>query len=90
MLKGDIDCQFVIVNKTYGTLTQLTTTNGGSYINVEINNSGTIILCIPGVAFHMPIWGSILILVGAVVIVAGVIVTIIAATKRKKQNMNSY
>ena len=34
-----------------GTLTQLTTTNGGSYINVEINNSGTIILCIPGVAF---------------------------------------
>ena len=53
-------------------------------------NSGTIILCIPGVVFHMPIWGSILILVGAVVIVAGVVVTIIAATKRKKQNMNSY
>lgn len=73
-----------------GTLTQLTTTNGGSYINVEINKSGTIILCIPGVAFHMPIWGYILILVGAVVIVAGVVVTIIAATKRKKQNMNSY
>lgn len=90
MLKGDIDCQFVIVNKTYGTLTQLTTTNGGSYINVEINKSGTIILCIPGVAFHMPIWGYILILVGAVIIVAGVVVTIIAATKRKKQNMNSY
>lgn len=32
----------------------------------------------------MPIWGYILILVGAVVIVAGVVVTIIAATKRKK------
>ena len=72
-----------------GTLTQLTTTNGGSYINLEINKSGTIILCIPGVAFHMPIWGYILILVGAVVIVADVVVTIIAATKRKKQNMNS-
>lgn len=90
MLKGDIDCQFVIVNKTYGTLTQLATTNGGSCINVEINKSGTIILCFPGVAFHMPIWGYILILVGAVIIVAGVVVTIIAATKRKKQNMNSY
>ena len=44
MLKGDIDCQFVIVNKTYGTLTQLTTTNGGSYINVEINNSGAVVI----------------------------------------------
>lgn len=67
-----------------GTLTQLATTNGGSYINVELNKSGTIILCIPGVAFHMPIWGYVLILVGAVVIVAGVVVTIIVVTKRKK------
>ena len=38
----------------------------------------------------MPILGYIFILVGAVVIVAGVVITIIAATKRKKQNMNSY
>ena len=59
-------------------------------MKVETDKSGTIILCIPGVAFHMPIWGYILILVGAVVIVAGVVVTIIAVTKRKKQNMNSY
>ncbi len=72
-----------------GTLTQLATTNGGSYINVEINKSGTIILCIPGVAFHMPTWGYVLILVGAVVIVAGAAVTIIVATKRKKRNKNS-
>lgn len=68
-----------------GTLTQLATTNGGSYINVEINKSGTIILCIPGVAFHMPIWGYVLIAVGAVVIVAGGGVAIFLIARRKKQ-----
>ena len=55
-------------------------------MNVETDKSGTIILCIPGVAFHMPMWGYALILVGAVVILAGVVVTIIVIAKRKKKN----
>ena len=68
-----------------GGLTKLNVSNGGSYVNVETDKSGTIILCIPGVAFHMPIWGYILILVGAVVIVGGGGVTIFLIARRKKQ-----
>ena len=73
-----------------GCLTKLSASGYGRYVVTEADKTGTFIVCIPGVAFHMPMWGYILILVGAVVIVAGVVVTIIAATKRKKQNMNSY
>lgn len=68
-----------------GTLTKLNSTNGGSYINVEIYKSGTIILCVPGLAFHMPVWGYVLILVGAVVIVGGGGVAIFLIARRKKQ-----
>ena len=71
-----------------GGLTKLNVSNGGSYVNVETDKSGTIILCIPGVAFHMPMWGYALILVGAVVILAGVVVTIIVVAKHKKINNN--
>ena len=73
-----------------GCLTKLSASGYGRYVATETDKTGTFIVCIPGVAFRMPMWGYILILVGAVVIVAGVVVTIIAATKRKKQNMNSY
>lgn len=73
-----------------GCLTKLSASGYGRYVATETDKTGTFIVCIPGVAFHMPVWGYVLILVGAVVIVAGVVVTIIAAIKRKKQNMNSY
>ena len=72
-----------------GNLTKLNVSNGGSYVNVETNKSGTIILCIPGVAFHMPIWGYILILVGGIVVVAGIVVAIVLVVKHKKKVLNS-
>ena len=72
-----------------GNLTKLNVSNGGSYVNVETNKSGTIILCIPGVAFHMPIWGYILILVGGIVVVAGIVVAIVLVVKHKKKALNS-
>ena len=73
-----------------GCLTKLSASGYGRYVVTETDKTGTFVVCVPGVAFHMPVWGYVLILVGAVVIVAGVVVTIIAAIKRKKQNMNSY
>ena len=72
-----------------GGLTKLNVSNGGSYVNVETDKSGTIILCIPGVAFHMPIWGYILILVGGIVVVAGIVVAIVLVVKHKKKALNS-
>ncbi len=68
-----------------GNLTELSVSNGGSYVNVETNKGGTIILCIPGVAFHMPIGGYIAIAVGGVVIVAGIVVAIVLIVKKKKK-----
>lgn len=68
-----------------GQLTRLHVTNGGSYVNVETSKGGTIILCIPGVAFHMPVWGYILILAGALVLVAGIAVTVVAVVRHRKK-----
>ena len=68
-----------------GGLTKLNVSNGGSYVNVETDKSGTIILCIPGVAFHMPMWGYILILVGCLIVAAGVTVVVVFAVKRRKK-----
>lgn len=68
-----------------GSVTKLNVSNGGSYVNIEMNKSGTIILCVPGVAFHMPIWGYILILVGGIVVLGGIVVAIVLGAKRKKK-----
>ena len=68
-----------------GSLTKLSASGYGRYVVTEADKTGTFIVCIPGVAFHMPMWGYILILVGAVVILAGEVVTIIVVAKRKKR-----
>ena len=68
-------------------MTKLGVSNGGSYVNVETDKSGTIILCIPGVAFHMPIWGYILILVGSVILIAGIVVAIVLIVRHRKKRV---
>ncbi len=68
-----------------GGLTKLSSSGYGRYVATETDKTGTFIVCIPGVAFHMPMWGYALILVGAVVTVAGAVVTIMVVAKRKKR-----
>lgn len=70
-----------------GHMTKLGVSNGGSYVNVETDKSGAIILCIPGVAFHMPIWGYILILVGSVILIAGIVVAIVLIVRHRKKRV---
>ena len=72
-----------------GSLTKLSASGYGRYVVTATDKTGTFIVCIPGVAFHMPMWGYALILVGAVVILAGIVVTIIVVAKRKKRMKNS-
>ena len=68
-----------------GTLTELTSENGGSYVKITTDKTGTFIVCIPGVAFIMPIWGYAVILVACVLVVAAAItVTVVLVRKRKK------
>ena len=78
-----IKCGIVDEN---GGLTRLSASGyGRRYVATETDKTGTFIGCIPGVAFHMPIWGYVLILAGAVVIVGGGGVAIFLIARRKKQ-----
>ena len=72
-----------------GSLTKLSAIGYGRYVVAETNKTGIFIVCVPGVAFHMPMWGYALILGGAVVILAGVVVAVIVVAKRKKRMKKS-
>ena len=72
-----------------GELTKLSASGYGRYVVAETDKTGTFIVCIPGVAFHMPMWGYVLILGGAVVILAGVVVAVIVVAKHKKRMKKS-
>ena len=68
-----------------GELTRLSASGYGRYVATETDKTGTFIVCIPGVAFHMPMWGYALILAGAVVLIAAAIVVTIVLVKKKKK-----
>lgn len=68
-----------------GSLTKLSASGYGRYVVTETDKTGTFVVCVPGVAFHMPMWGYVLILAGAVVIVGGGGVVIFLIARRKKQ-----
>ena len=68
-----------------GSLTKLSSSGYGRFVVAQTDKTGIFIVCIPGVSFHMPMWGYALILAGALAIVAIVVVTIIVMAKRKKK-----
>ena len=68
-----------------GELTRLSASGYGRYVVTETDKTGTFIVCIPGVAFHMPMWGYALILAGAVMLIAAAIVVTIVLVKKKKK-----
>lgn len=68
-----------------GTLTELSADGYGRYVKFDTDKTGTFIVCIPGVAFVMPMWGYAVILVVCVLVVAAAItVTVVLVRKRKK------
>ena len=68
-----------------GTLTEIVADGYGRYVRFDTSETGTFIVCIPGVAFVMPMWGYAVILVVCVLVVAAAItVTIVLVRKRKK------
>lgn len=69
-----------------GSLTKLSSSGYGRFVVAQADKTGIFIVCIPGVSFHMPMWGYALILAGALAIIAIVVVTIIVIAKRKKKN----
>ena len=67
-----------------GGLTKLSASGYGRYVVTEADKTGTFIVCIPGVAFRMPMWGYALILTGAAVILAGAIVLSLRSRNRRR------
>lgn len=68
-----------------GTLTEISADGYGRYVRFDTSETGTFIVCIPGVAFVMPMWGYAVILVACVLVVtAAVTVTVILVRRKKK------
>ncbi len=71
-----------------GNLTKLDTSGYGRYVKVDTDKTGTFIVCVPGVAFVMPMWGYAVICCvgGAIVIAAAVTISIVVIKRKKKKN----
>ena len=68
-----------------GTLTELSADGYGRYVKFDTDKTGTFIVCIPGVAFVMPMWGYVVILVVCVLVVAAAVTVTVILVRRKKK-----
>ena len=57
----------------------------GRYVRFDTSETGTFIVCIPGVAFVMPMWGYAVILVACVLVVAAAVTVTVILVRRKKK-----
>ena len=68
-----------------GTLTELSADGYGRYMRFDTSETGTFIVCIPGVAFVMPMWGYAVIIVACVLVVAAAITVTVVLVRKKKR-----
>ena len=68
-----------------GTLTEIAADGYGRYVRFDASETGTFIVCIPGVAFVMPMWGYAVILVACVLVVAAAVTVTVILVRRKKK-----
>ena len=71
-----------------GELTKIDCSGYGRYVKLQTDKTGTFIVCIPGVAFVMPMWGWAIIAVGGIVIIAAAVTLVVLTVKRKKRLKN--
>lgn len=68
-----------------GMLGKLTCAERNGYVEFETDRLGTFIVCIPGVAFVMPMWGYAAILAACVLVIAAAITVTVILVRRKKK-----
>ena len=68
-----------------GTLMEIVADGYGRYVRFDTDKTGTFIVCIPGVAFVMPMWGYAVILVACVLVVAAAVTVTVILVRRKKK-----
>lgn len=72
-----------------GELTKIDCSGYGRYARLQTDKTGTFIVCIPGIAFVMPMWGYALILIACVLVLgAGITLIIILVRKKRKRKAN--
>lgn len=71
-----------------GNLTKLNASGYGRYVKVDTDKTGTFIVCIPGVAFVMPMWGYAVIccVCGAIVLASAITIPIVVVKHKRKKN----
>ena len=67
-------------------LKEVDSKGAGRYVRLNISESGTYIVCEPGVPFVMPMWGYIIIICGSLVLVVSISTFIIIKVVKKKRN----
>ena len=72
-----------------GALNELSAEGYGRYVKFDTDRTGTFIVCIPGVAFVMPMWGYAVILVACVLVVAAAVTVTVILVRRKKKARKS-
>lgn len=72
-----------------GALNELSADGYGRYVKFDTDRTGTFIVCIPGVAFVMPMWGYAVILVACVLVVAAAVMVTVILVRRKKKAKNT-
>ena len=73
-----------------GTLTEISADGYGRYVKFDSDKTGTFIVCIPGVAFVMPMWGYAVILIACAFVVAVAIVIPIVIVKKRKKKAKTF
>ncbi len=66
-------------------LKEVDSKGAGRYVRLNISESGTYIVCEPGVPFVMPMWGYIIIICGSLVLVGSISAFIIIKLVKKKR-----
>jgi len=66
-------------------LKEVDSKGAGRYVRLNISESGTYIVCKPGVPFVMPMWGYIIIICGSLVLVGSISTFIIIKVVKKKR-----
>lgn len=82
--RNDIVVYYMAEN---GSLIKISSENGGSYVKINTDKTGTFIVCIPGVDFVMPMWGYALIIVGSLILIAGITTSIVLIVKKHKKKV---
>lgn len=66
-------------------MTKLDARGYGRYVLTTTSLTGSFVVCVEGISFHMPMWGYILIAVGALVLILSIVVLIVVLVKRKRK-----